>query len=247
MVRDFSRAGKAARRKTVHPKDVCSCGAEKDVRAVLCQHCRMHTMAEAAAQRRADSRVHKAAAKEARRPAPIIKVCPYCKREFVARHRRSKYCSRSCQARGIRVEFPPTPVLERYTVQDRGYSSPCWIFNRSGKCNRGYNQIMLPDGSQPLAHRYFYEQLVGSIPEGLTLDHLCRIRNCVNPAHLEPVTRGENTLRGDTITGNNRRKTQCKRGHAFTPENTRITPQGTRCCRACARERRKRESARAPV
>ncbi len=61
--------------------------------------------------------------------------------------------------------------------------------------------------------------VVGQIPSGLTLDHLCRVRNCVNPAHLEPVTHRENTLRGDGVTAINARKTSCHRGHPFAGEN----------------------------
>ena len=75
----------------------------------------------------------------------------------------------------------------------------------------------------------------GPIPEGLTLDHLCRVRACVNPAHLEPVTLRENTLRSPSApTAINARKTECLRGHAFTPENTWVH-RSRRCCRECKR------------
>lgn len=76
-----------------------------------------------------------------------------------------------------------------YTIDENG----CWIWQRGltykgyGACNR--------DGFQT-AHRWYYAQLVGQIPEGMQLDHLCRVRACVNPGHLEPVTAGENTRRG---------------------------------------------------
>lgn len=86
-----------------------------------------------------------------------------------------------------------------------------------------------------VAHRIAYELIVGPVPEGLQLDHLCGLRNCVNPAHLEPVTPQENTLRA--------RGDSCKRGHKYTPENTHLhlrrdRPGPTRVCRTCARERR---------
>jgi len=84
------------------------------------------------------------------------------------------------------------------------------------------------------AHRYVYEQEVGPIPDGLTLDHLCRNRACVNPDHLEPVTMRVNTLRGETITARNAAKTRCDKGHEFTPENTMRKPDGRRC-RVCQR------------
>ena len=85
-------------------------------------------------------------------------------------------------------------------------------------------------------HRWSYEQFVGPIPDGMQIDHLCRNRPCVRPSHLEPVTSRENTLRGEGIAARRAAQTHCKRGHEFTPENTRV--DGTsRVCRACARLR----------
>lgn len=81
--------------------------------------------------------------------------------------------------------------------------------------------------------------MVGPIPEGLDLDHLCRVRQCVNPDHLEPVTARENLMRSPlTQASINSAKTHCKRGHEFTPDNTRIFPKsGSRCCKTCERQR----------
>jgi hypothetical protein len=97
--------------------------------------------------------------------------------------------------------------------------------------------MVMADGSQPGAHRAFYEHHVGTIPDGLTIDHLCKVRRCVNPDHLEPVTRGVNVLRGDTITAANVRKTHCPRGHAYDEENTYTSKRGMRHCKACQRNR----------
>ncbi len=102
----------------------------------------------------------------------------------------------------------------------------------------GYGRVKLV-GRNILAHRAVYEALVGTIPEGAELDHLCRNRRCVNPAHLEPVTRRVNVLRGVAPAAVNAKKTHCIRGHEYTPENTRagINRAGhpTRACRTCIR------------
>lgn len=84
------------------------------------------------------------------------------------------------------------------------------------------------------AHRWAYEQFVGRIPDGLELDHACRVRTCVNPAHLEPVTHAENMRRSGPFTPN-ANKTHCARGHAFTPENT-YEYKTRRNCRTCNRQ-----------
>lgn len=82
-------------------------------------------------------------------------------------------------------------------------------------------------------HRFAYQILVGTIPEGLELDHLCKNTVCVNPSHLEPVTGAENKRRGDSFSGINGRKTHCLRGHELTEANVRINTNGRRVCRAC--------------
>ncbi len=83
------------------------------------------------------------------------------------------------------------------------------------------------------AHRQAYEWANGEIPEGLTLDHLCRNRVCVNHLHLEPVTVRENILRGVSVSARAARVTHCPHGHPYDLFNTYRTPNGGRCCRVC--------------
>lgn len=89
------------------------------------------------------------------------------------------------------------------------------------------------DGRLVRAHRFSYERAVGPIPAGLQIDHLCRVRACVNPAHLEPVTCGENVRRSWAAMPRKPPKTHCVHGHAYTPENTHIRKNGAYACLAC--------------
>lgn len=112
-------------------------------------------------------------------------------------------------------------------------SGDCWEW--TGGCDtQGYGRFYFSPGHYDLSHRHAWVVLVGPIPAGMQLDHLCRNRRCVNPDHLEPVTRRVNILRGYSPVAIRARQTECIRGHEFTPENTRIK-NGYRNCRACHR------------
>lgn len=124
-------------------------------------------------------------------------------------------------------------------IQDRFWSKvekteTCWNWKGAKTCDNGYGQIRL-NNRNSCAHRIAYELINGQVPNGLELDHLCRNPSCVNPNHLEIVTRKENQRRGFGVSGINSRKTYCLRGHPLSGSN--LVPnrlrQGKRECRAC--------------
>lgn len=113
-------------------------------------------------------------------------------------------------------------------------SGSCWLWQGQIERN-GYGRAWFK-GKRRSAHRLAYELTKGQIPHGLTIDHLCRNRACINPAHLEAVSMRTNVLRGDTITAANARKTHCPRGHVYD----RMNSQGRRICRTCGRNQLRR-------
>jgi hypothetical protein len=141
----------------------------------------------------------------------------------------------------------PADLMERWWLRVEEQPDGCWIWT-GAKWARGYGRFTMPgDQRRVAAHRFGYEQLVGPIPDGLELDHLCRVHSCVNPSHLEPVTHAENSRRGiaAALSGvRERSKTHCPRGHAYDAENTywRADWAG-RNCRACGRENARRYKA----
>ncbi|CAL9530197.1 HNH endonuclease [Streptomyces sp. enrichment culture] len=134
----------------------------------------------------------------------------------------------------------------------RGAPGPCHLWTGGARSKRPhdagqfgeYYGAFHADGRTVRAHVYAYEQAHGPLPEPLDdeprpeVDHLCRRRNCVNPAHLQAVDHRTNTLRSTGPTALNARKTHCHNGHPFTTANTRRRPDGARTCRTCERARR---------
>lgn len=120
----------------------------------------------------------------------------------------------------------------------------CWLW--PGGTARGYGVLSVRrghgDGSTSMyIHRAMYERYVGPIPEGMQIDHLCMVKRCANPEHLEAVTGVENIQRWSASI------TKCPAGHSYTEENTYITVterRSWRNCRACGRERTKEYRAR---
>lgn len=161
------------------------------------------------------------------RPRCSVSGC----REF---HHAKGFCANHYAAQAVRAKKPRAPrrSLGSYLSNRIEFSEGCWTW--TGHLHLGYGRVYF-QGLKALAHRVVYEQVVGPIPEGLVLDHLCRQTSCVNPRHLEPVTNAENVLRGVGAPAQNARKTHCKWGHPFEGENVIRRPDG-RECRTCARE-----------
>lgn len=126
---------------------------------------------------------------------------------------------------------PARPLAER--IQEKIEIDPiagCWLW--TGRLYPGgYAKISIGHRGTALVHRLTYEMHKRPIPEGMQIDHLCRVRRCVNPDHLEPVTHAQNARRGAWAV-----KTHCKNGHAYDAENTHISKSGGRSCRACDRD-----------
>lgn len=126
----------------------------------------------------------------------------------------------------------PDRFLSKFVIGETG----CWLWT-AGLSPKGYGRFR--DAARIWrAHRYAFTALVGTIPDGLQLDHLCRVRHCVNPQHLEPVTNRENTRRGESVAAQRARQTHCLRGHELSGANLYVWPRnGRRACRTCRSSR----------
>jgi hypothetical protein len=124
------------------------------------------------------------------------------------------------------------PLLRRFQAKV-DVTASCWLWT-GARTTGGYGLLKV-DGRPEYVHRLSYEHHVGPIPDGLQLDHLCRVRCCVNPAHLEPVTGTENIRRGEPAT-----RTHCPRGHDKLVHMRRDS-RGKPYCLVCARAKSARQ------
>lgn len=125
---------------------------------------------------------------------------------------------------------------QRYIVHESG----CWLWQHSVSA-RGYGKFWYPGGAT--AHKFSYLLHIGPVPKDLVLDHICRVRHCVNPKHLRPITAAMNILIGEGMGAKHARQTHCLRGHPFSIENTHIitkkSGKKTRVCKICRLDRKR--------
>jgi hypothetical protein len=134
-----------------------------------------------------------------------------------------------------RTDLKPRPTIEQRFWSYVHFTPSCWEW--TAYRHDGYGRFN--EGSRiARVHRFAYELLVGPIPDGLTIDHLCRNRACVNPAHLEPVTVKVNVLRGEGPAAQHARKTKCPQGHPYDTQQA-----GGRRCSICHRNEERRRKA----
>lgn len=172
---------------------------------------------------------------------PLVKRARESYQQFTVRRSCSKGCATSLRyLPAVAVGLPPLEaaflrLVERITVESPG----CWIV---GKNRNNYAAISVRGQGKKTAHRLVYEHLVGPIPKGRQLDHLCRVPACVNPDHLEPVTPAENKRRGYSFAARRARQNRCSRGHDLTGDNLLIERHGERTSRRCRPCRRLNET-----
>ncbi len=141
--------------------------------------------------------------------------------------------TKTCRSGMLKQRLSAEQRFEQY-VQKSYLPNQCWVWVGVQDYN-GYGRFFY-NRKNDRAHRVSYQLYVGPIPDGMTIDHLCRNRRCVNPTHLEVVSLRENILRGLGIPAINARKTHCKNGHEFNKINTYYYRNGGRACRICSAE-----------
>ena len=140
---------------------------------------------------------------------------------------------------GLKRNMKARPMADRFWPKVHKTES-CWLWT-GAKSTAGYGTFNLGrrGAGYDLAHRISYRLAHGTIPDGLTLDHLCRVRHCVNPEHLEPVTHRENVMRGAGPKVAISRTGKCARGHDVSAENTQYHRDGRIAfCKVCRRDKR---------
>lgn len=160
-------------------------------------------------------------------------------------HDKRLVCVEVMDALRKRTHSIPEHEVFRFAQKVVVAKSGCWEWIGS-RMGNGYGQFYVA-GKSVSSHRYSYEIIKGPVAGGFDLDHLCRNRPCVNPAHLEPVSRSVNIKRGDIRMNNgNAAKTSCPAGHPYNEENTCIRKPSHRApfrtCRACARLRARKST-----
>lgn len=173
---------------------------------------------------------------------------------------RAAYCSAKCRSAAVGDQLRKVPLtfaeLEQNAIWEPNSGCLLWL----GALNeKGYGRVSTGGRYRPV-HQVSYELVKERISKGLEPDHLCRVRCCINPEHLEAVTHKENLERAGVLARTKdmnaakRARTHCARGHAYTPRNTRINPNNpnSRTCKECARinyerNRQKRRCEGVPV
>ncbi len=133
-------------------------------------------------------------------------------------------------------QYTRTPADQRFWPKVKK-GDGCWLWTGSTD-SHGYGKLLGTDHRLISSHRFSWQLVYGPIAQGMVLDHLCRVRNCVRPSHLEPVTQRQNVLRSIGPASDNAVKTHCVRGHLFDEANTYTKTPGHRQCCRCRKEYR---------
>lgn len=172
------------------------------------------------------------------RPRGASRVCelPGCTNVHYARGWCANHYRRWARYGTTDLSTPSAEVRFFSRVEGSPDYDDCWIWVGRIQPN-GYGQFSVKH-KHVYAHRWAYTHLIGEIPDGLELDHLCRVRACCNPWHLDPVTRQVNTLRGlagDVAREAAKAKVACPNGHPYEGDSFYINAQNIRVCRVCRR------------